>query len=102
MSEQNIWNDPEKVWNLKLYVAGESHKSKTAIDNLRKLCDTHLKGKCNVEIIDLKKNPEIALRDEILAVPTLIRELPEPIRKLIGDLSNTEKVLIGLEIIPEK
>jgi len=89
-----------EVWELKLYVAGQSPKSITAFANLRKICEQHLKGKFRIEVIDLLKNPQLAKGDQILAVPTLVRKLPVPIRKIIGDLSNTERVLVGLDLRP--
>ena len=93
----------QKIWKLKLYIAGETPKSLTAIANLQKLCKEQLNDKCEVEVIDLRKNPDLAEDKQILALPTLIRELPPPLRKIIGDLSNTERVLVGLDIvIPEK
>jgi circadian clock protein KaiB len=92
-------NQPE-FWNLRLYVAGQTPKSQTAFANLKKLCEEHLEGKCHIEVIDLVKNPRLAAGDQILAIPTLVRKLPEPIRKIIGDLSNTERVLVGLDILP--
>src|SRR5512144_2782268 len=87
-----------EVWNLRLYVAGQTPKSIAAFANLKKICEEHLKGKYNIEIIDLLKNPQLAKGDQILATPTLVRKLPEPVRKIIGDLSNTEKVLVGLDL----
>lgn len=91
-------------WQLKLYVAGQTPKSLTAFANLKKICEEHLAGKYKIEIIDLLKNPTLAAGDQILAIPTLVRKLPEPVRKIIGDLSHTEKVLVGLDIrpIPDK
>jgi len=89
-----------EVWDLKLYVAGQSPKSLTAFDNLRKICEEHLKGQYRIEVIDLLKNPQLAKGDQILAVPTLVRKLPVPMRKIIGDLSNTERVLVGLDLRP--
>ncbi len=91
-----------EFWNLRLYVAGQTPKSQAAFANLRKICETHLKGKCRIEVIDLVKNPRLAQGDQILAIPTLVRKLPEPMRKIIGDLSNTERVLVGLDIIPHQ
>lgn len=91
-----------KEWELKIYVAGETDKSRAAIENLRIICDEHMKGRYNIEVIDLMKNPQLAAEDQIFAVPTVIRKLPEPIKKLIGDLSATEKVLVGLDIKPKK
>jgi circadian clock protein KaiB len=85
-------------WNLRLYVAGQTPKSLVAFANLRKICEQHLAGLYTIEVIDLAKRPELAKQDQVVAIPTLIRNLPEPARKIIGDLSNTERVLIGLEI----
>ena len=88
-------------WDLKIYVAGETEKSRTAIANLRKVCDEHLKGKCSIEVVDLLKNPRLAAEEQIFAVPTVIRMLPEPLKRLVGDLSATERVLVGLDIRPK-
>jgi len=90
----------EEVWNLRLYVAGQTRKSITAFANLKKICDEHLAGKYQIEVIDLIKNPQLAKGDQIIALPTLVRKLPEPIKKIIGDLANTERVLVGLDIRP--
>jgi circadian clock protein KaiB len=87
-------------WDLKLYVAGQSPKSLTALANLKKICEEHLAGRYRIEVIDLLQNPQLARGDQILAIPTLIRKLPEPIRRIIGDLSNSERVLVGLDVIP--
>ena len=86
------------VWELRLYVAGQTPNSVRAFANLKKICEEHLKGKYTIEVIDLLKNPQLAAGDQILAIPTLVRKLPVPIRKIIGDLSNTERVLVGLDI----
>jgi circadian clock protein KaiB len=88
----------ESCWQLRLYVAGHTQKSLAAIANLNKLCDQHLKGRYRIEVIDLVRQPQLAAGDQILAVPTLVRNLPRPLRKIIGDLSNTERVLVGLDI----
>lgn len=85
-------------WELTLYVAGQTPKSITALANLKRLCEQHLPGKYRLEIIDLMENPSRAQRDQILAIPTLIRKVPQPIRKVIGDLSNTDRVLVGLDL----
>jgi len=90
----------EEVWILKLYVAGQTSKSVAAFANLKNICDEHLAGKYRIEIVDLMKNPTLAKGDQILALPTLVRQLPPPVKKLIGDLANTERVLIGLDIKP--
>jgi circadian clock protein KaiB len=87
-------------YNLRLYVAGQTPKSVAAIANLKKLCETHLPGRYTIVVIDLMKDPALAQRDQIVAIPTLIRQLPEPLKRIIGDLSNAEKVLVGLDIAP--
>lgn len=89
-----------KRWNLRLYVAGQTPKSRTAFANLKKICEEHLAGEYTIEIVDLIENPKLARGDQIFAVPTLVRRLPEPIKKIIGDLSNTDRVLVGLDIQP--
>lgn len=88
------------MWNLRLYVAGQTPKSLAAFANLKTLCEEHLRGKYTIEVIDLLENPQLAAGDQILAIPTLVRKLPPPLRKIIGDLSNTERVLIGLDLKP--
>jgi circadian clock protein KaiB len=88
----------KEIWNLRLYVAGQTQKSIMAFANLKKICDEHLEGKYDIEVIDLLKNPKLAKGDQIIAIPTLVRKLPEPIKKIIGDLANTERVLVGLDI----
>jgi circadian clock protein KaiB len=93
---------PEKEWELRLYVAGQTPKSLAAFANLKKICEEHLAGEYHIEIIDLLKQPQLASGDQILAIPTLVRKLPSPIRKIIGDLSNTERVLVGLDIREQK
>ena len=90
------------TWELKLYVAGKTPKSVTALKNLKKYCDEYLEGKYRIEVIDLLKKPQLAEGDQIFAVPTLVRKVPVPMRKIIGDLSNEEKVLVGLNIVPVK
>ncbi len=87
-------------WQLKLYVAGTTARSAAALENLQRLCETHLAGRYSIEVIDLLKNPTLAAGDQILAVPTLVRKFPEPLRKIIGDLSNEERVLVGLDVKP--
>lgn len=89
-----------EVWNLRLYIAGQTPKSITAFANLKKICDANLKHKYTIEVIDLLQNPQLAKGDQILAIPTLVRKLPPPIKKIIGDLSNTERVLVGLDLRP--
>ncbi len=88
-------------WDLKLYVAGQTPNCIAAFVNLQKICQEYLDGKCSVEIIDLLKTPQRAAGDQIFAIPTLVRKLPEPVKKIIGDLSNTEKVLVGLDLRPK-
>jgi circadian clock protein KaiB len=87
-----------EIWNLRLYVAGQTPKSITAFANLKKICEEHLAGKYSIEVIDLLKNPQLAKGDQIIAIPTLVRKLPEPLKRMIGDLANTERVLVGLDI----
>ena len=87
-------------WELRLYVAGQTSKSLLAFANLKRICEEHLAGQYHIEVIDLLKNPQLAAGDQILALPTLVRKLPEPVRKIIGDLSNTERVLVGLDRLP--
>jgi len=90
----------EKVYILRLYVAGQTRKSLAAFANLKKICEEHLAGRYKIEVIDLRENPQLAKGDQILAIPTLVRQLPPPLKKIIGDLSNTEKVLVGLDLLP--
>jgi circadian clock protein KaiB len=103
-SEERIKEKPKRVasdkWVLRLYVAGQTPKALTAFANLKKICEEQLKGKYCIEVIDLLKNPERGAADQIFALPTLVRKLPVPVRKIIGDLSNTERVLIGLDLLP--
>jgi len=87
-------------WNLRLYVAGQTPRSMTAFKNLKNICEEYLQGQYHIEVVDLMENPTLARGDQILAIPTLVRKLPQPIRKIIGDLSNTERVLVGLDIRP--
>ena len=90
------------LWNLKLYVAGQTPKSIAAFENLKKICEKYVQCKYKIEVVDLLENPQLARGDQILAVPTLVRKLPVPVRKIIGDLSNTERVLVGLDLRPGK
>lgn len=98
MSEPAHTVPPEEFWELRLYVAGQTERSIRAIRNLNRICTDHLKGRYSIEVIDLLERPQLAEGDQILAIPTLVRRLPEPIKKIIGDLSNEERVLIGLDI----
>ena len=90
----------DDLWQLRLYVAGQTPKSLRAFANLKQICEDHLAGKYQIEIVDLMVNPQLARGDQILALPTLVRKLPEPVRKIIGDLSDTERVLVGLDLRP--
>ena len=92
----------DKAYRLRLYVAGQTPKSVLALRNLKQICEEHLQGRYEIEVIDLLDNPQLAKGDQILALPTLVRRLPEPIKKIIGDLSNTERVLVGLNLRPIK
>lgn len=92
--------DESKEWTLRLYVAGRTPRSVVAFANLTRICEEHLAGRYRIEVIDLIENPALAEGDQILAIPTLVRKLPEPMRKIIGDLSDVERVLVGLDIVP--
>jgi circadian clock protein KaiB len=103
MTAQDTADNPpdrsrRKEWELRLYVAGQTPKSVRAFANLKQICEEHLAGQYRIEVIDLLENPQLGKRDQIVAIPTLIRKLPEPVRKIIGDLANTERVLVGLEV----
>src|SRR4030042_1232831 len=91
--------EPE-MWDLRLYVAGQTPRAIGALENLKKICEEQLAGRYSIEVIDLLRNPKLARGDQILAVPTLVRKLPPPVRKIIGDLANTERVLVGLDLRP--
>lgn len=93
--------DPD-VWELRLYVAGKTARSVAAFENLTRLCEEHLAGKYRIEVVDLLRHPQLAKGDQIVAIPTLVRKLPQPIRKVIGDLSNVERTLVGLQLRPAK
>lgn len=97
-TEQKPEANGDDVIELRLYIAGQTRKSIAALTNLRRICEEHLAGRYRVEVIDLMENPQQAQRDQIVAIPTLVRRLPEPIRRIIGDLSNSERVLVGLEV----
>ena len=90
----------EETWNLRLYVAGQTPRSVAAFSNLKKICEEHLAGRYSIEVIDLVKQPQLAAGDQIVAIPTLVRRLPEPLRRIVGDLRNTEKALVGLNLRP--
>ena len=98
--EGNGGNPDPEFWELRLYVAGQTAKSVAAFANLKRLCEERLAGQYRIEVIDLLENPQLAKGDQILAIPTLVRKLPEPMRKIIGDLSNTDRVLVGLDLVP--
>jgi circadian clock protein KaiB len=100
MSAPKPGPEADELWQLRLYVAGKSPKSVAAFANLRKLCDEYLAGCYTIEVIDLLENPQLAEGDQIVAVPTLVRRLPEPLCKIVGDLSNTERTLVGLQLRP--
>jgi circadian clock protein KaiB len=95
-----VKNGARRVWRLRLYVAGQTPKSITALANLKRLCEEHLAGRYRIEVVDLLSQPHLARRDDIVVLPTLVRQLPPPIRKIIGDLSNKERVLVGLDVLP--
>jgi circadian clock protein KaiB len=96
--KQRAHDRQEDVWELRLYIAGQTARSRTAFANLERFCEEHLKGKYRLEVVDLLKNPQLARGDQILALPTLVRKLPAPMKKIIGDLSNTERTLVGLDL----
>jgi len=91
---------PAKTWQLRLYVAGQTPKSLAAFTNLKQICESHLNGRYRIEVIDLVDQPQLSKGDQILAIPTLVRKLPQPVRKIIGDLSDTNRVLVGLDLRP--
>jgi circadian clock protein KaiB len=101
MSERSSKTANDESWELRLYVAGHTPKSIAAFDNLKKICEEQIPGKYHIEVIDLVKNPQLASGDQILAIPTLVRKLPPPLKKIIGDLSNTVRVLVGLDLRPK-
>jgi circadian clock protein KaiB len=98
--ESRPGNEEGKSWELRLYVAGQTPKSVAAFANLRRICEEHLAGEYSIEVVDLLENPQLAQGDQIVAIPTLVRKLPAPMRKIIGDLSNMERVLVGLDLRP--
>ena len=100
-AEQGAANGNDAVIELRLYIAGQTRRSIAALTNLRRICEKHLAGRYRVEVIDLLQHPDQAQRDQIVAIPTLVRRLPEPIRRIIGDLSDSERVLVGLEVEPK-
>jgi circadian clock protein KaiB len=94
-------SDAEEKWQLRLYTAGQTPKSLAAFRNLKKVCEEHLAGRYEIEVVDLMANPRLAKDHQIVAIPTLVRKLPDPIRKIVGDLSDTERALVGLELRPQ-
>ncbi|MGD0987498.1 MAG: circadian clock KaiB family protein [Candidatus Sulfotelmatobacter sp.] len=88
------------VWELRLYTAGQTPRSLSAFANLKKICEEHLQGRYNIEVVDLVKHPQLAAGDQIVAIPTLVRKLPQPLRKIVGDLRDTERALVGLQLRP--
>lgn len=102
MSVEAVRKGDEEVWELRLYTAGHTPRSLAAYENLKRICERHLPGKYTVEVIDLIANPRLAKEDQIVAIPTLVRKLPEPIRKIIGDLSDEERTLVGLQLRPRR
>ena len=98
--ESNSNGGPAKRWQLRLYVAGQTPKSLAAFSNLKQICENHLKDRYVIEVIDLLEQPQLSKGDQILAIPTLVRKLPVPVRKIIGDLSDTQRVLVGLDLRP--
>jgi circadian clock protein KaiB len=97
--------DPGEVWDLRLYIAGQTPRSVSAFANLKKICEDNLAGRYKIEVVDLVKHPQLAAGDQILAIPTLVRKLPQPLRKIVGDLRDTERALVGLQLrpgLPEK
>lgn len=101
-NDDHLADDDERLWDLRLYVAGQTPKSIAAFGNLKRVCEEHMAGKYKLEVIDLLKSPQLAAGDQIVAIPTLVRKLPEPVRKIIGDLSNTDRVLVGLQLRPHQ
>jgi circadian clock protein KaiB len=100
LTTRNEARKSQPLWRMRLYVAGQTPRSLTAFANLKRICETHLEGKYKIEVIDLLLHPELAERNQIVAVPTLVRQLPMPTKRIIGDLSNEKYVLLGLEILP--
>lgn len=97
-NQENLETEEPKFWELRLYVAGQTPKAITAFTNLKKICEQYLQGQYQIEIIDLLENPQLAQQDKIFALPTLVRTIPRPLKQVIGDLSNPEKILVGLEL----
>jgi circadian clock protein KaiB len=100
-SKKNAESDSQPCYVLRLYIAGVSLRSSHAVENIRKICEEHLKGRCELEVIDIYQHPVLAKGEQVIAVPTLIKKLPPPLRKFIGDLSDTDKILVGLDLKPK-
>lgn len=96
----NSGNNNDEVWDLRLYTAGQTPRSVAAFANLKRICDEYLPGRYNIEVVDLVKHPQLAAGDQIVAIPTLVRKLPQPLRKIVGDLRNTDSALVGLQLRP--
>ena len=101
-SKANSSDTSPEQWELRLYTAGQTPKSILAFNNLKRICETHMPGRYRIEVVDLLQNPRLAKEDQIVAIPTLVRKLPEPLRKIIGDLSDTERTLVGLQLRPRQ
>ena len=101
-ADANPSNVSPEQWELRLYTAGQTPKSILAFNNLKRICETHMPGRYRIEVVDLLQNPRLAKEDQIVAIPTLVRKLPEPLRKIIGDLSDTERTLVGLQLRPRQ
>lgn len=101
-AKKKIENESDERWDLRIYVAGETPKMRAAVENLKKVCEEYLEGRYSIEVIDLKEHPQLAAGEQILAIPTVVRKLPPPIKRLIGDLTVTEKVVVGLDIRTRK
>lgn len=101
-SDGNPSDTSSEQWELRLYTAGQTPKSILAFNNLKRICETHMPGRYRIEVVDLVQNPRLAKEDQIVAIPTLVRKLPEPLRKIIGDLSDTERTLVGLQLRPRQ
>jgi len=97
---ENAALNPSDKWELRLYTAGQTPKSVLAFNNLKRICEQYMPGRYHIEVVDLMQNPRLAKEDQIVAIPTLVRKLPEPLRKIIGDLSDTERTLVGLQLRP--
>jgi circadian clock protein KaiB len=100
IADDDVPQQSGEMWDLRLYIAGQTPRSVSAFANLKKICEQHLQGRYNIEVVDLVKHPQLAAGDQILAIPTLVRKLPQPLRKIVGDLRDTERALVGLQLRP--